>query len=133
MIAAAEALGATTALISPGRGAVDTGVVSRRGRNGLGALVVVHDTGAAGPRDFDAEALELLDRCHGIFIVADPGEDELATIIATARGAVVGVVLTSAVQAEAWSMAMTALAPRAIRMTAIGARRSPTVAGSGMA
>src|SRR5581483_8892883 len=76
MAAAADALGVTTMMIARGR---DVDV--RGGRRGIGALVIVDDAAGEGPSGFDPEALELLERVHGIFVLADPGQDEIEVLI----------------------------------------------------
>jgi hypothetical protein len=79
--------------------------------------------------------LRLSNSCSGCmgFVLADPGEDEIAVLIATARGSIVGIVLTSAARAEAWSSAVADLAPGVIRMTAVGTMAPATVSEIGIA
>jgi hypothetical protein len=129
LIETAQILGATTALIRR-----DRDVDFKRGRPGIGSLVIVDDLApSTGPRCFDAGALSILDRAHGVFVVADVGDDGLATLVITAMGANVGVVLTHARRVPEWERYLDQIVPRTLRMTCIGGMVQPTVDVAGTA
>jgi hypothetical protein len=94
-----------------------------KGADGLGALILVDDRDPAiGPWRFGIDFSDTIERCHGVFIVdGDAFDKHVASLVQTAMGSLVFVIVTDATNAADWSELVAEIAPGVIRMTVIGA------------